>query len=333
MKYPEIYLDADDVERGYYVYAHRCKATNAVFYVGKGKKDRAWSAERSRAWQEHVGKLAAGFEVILLHENLTENEAIDLERVEIEANGGPASTGGRLVNWIPGEAGLGFGVAAKVTLDLGKSSDDAAEDEYDRISAAAFAAYEQARKYKTLTAAQKNAIRDLFDQIVMPAKQQMDSRVEEYFEMRAAAGLLESPGVLDTFVSQADEIERLTTQIRHRKMKYSDFCDEVDVCIESLMTALALAEEKGEQETYLASCRRVLEGLCEWSGCFAEGTIEIAIRASDAAFLTHKYIAGNGTEQMFAAYLSIVRRIQGQKRADGLAELRADLLARREQPT
>jgi hypothetical protein len=34
-----LYIDADGVKRGYYVYAHKDCATGSVFYVGKGSEN------------------------------------------------------------------------------------------------------------------------------------------------------------------------------------------------------------------------------------------------------------------------------------------------------
>jgi hypothetical protein len=66
----------------YYVYAHYTPDTNEVFYIGKGKGRRAWVGEKSRFvnlnWCRKV-ETHGGFVVKLLHENLTEGEALLLE--------------------------------------------------------------------------------------------------------------------------------------------------------------------------------------------------------------------------------------------------------------
>lgn len=61
----------------YYVYIHKDKDTGEVFYVGKGRRDRASSKTgRSSAWKE---RSVSGFEVDYLHKDLSECEAIELE--------------------------------------------------------------------------------------------------------------------------------------------------------------------------------------------------------------------------------------------------------------
>ncbi len=63
----------------YYVYFHRRNDTNEIFYVGKGKGDRAFNTnKRTKIW-EQTCKDAGGAYVEIFRYNLTENEAIDLE--------------------------------------------------------------------------------------------------------------------------------------------------------------------------------------------------------------------------------------------------------------
>ena len=64
----------------YYIYLHRKETDNSVFYVGKGKNNRAWEkskSERNQYWHRIVNKY--GYSVEIVFENLTEEEAFDLE--------------------------------------------------------------------------------------------------------------------------------------------------------------------------------------------------------------------------------------------------------------
>jgi hypothetical protein len=62
----------------YYVYFHFCGKTQNIFYVGKGKGDRAFnSVNRTTRWHNYVK--ANGYTVKIMYENLTENEALSLE--------------------------------------------------------------------------------------------------------------------------------------------------------------------------------------------------------------------------------------------------------------
>lgn len=69
-------------ENRYYVYLHK-DLNNAIFYVGKGTGSRAWCKKgRSQNWH----KVSADGIIVELHtENLTETEALTLERQLIES--------------------------------------------------------------------------------------------------------------------------------------------------------------------------------------------------------------------------------------------------------
>lgn len=88
----------------FYVYIHRKKSNNEIFYVGKGKDRRAyWKSRRNQYWQNIVNKY--GYIVEILKDNLTENEAFNLEMETIKeykkqninlcnmTNGGEGMTG------------------------------------------------------------------------------------------------------------------------------------------------------------------------------------------------------------------------------------------------
>lgn len=73
------YIDGEGVERGYYVYLHKDKATGKVFYVGKGIGRRAWeTGRRSNTWKEKVASLTNGWEVEILAKDLSELKAFEL---------------------------------------------------------------------------------------------------------------------------------------------------------------------------------------------------------------------------------------------------------------
>jgi len=79
--------------RGHYVYAHT-DSSGKVFYVGKGKERRAWSTERHPLWYRYTeNHLGGQFNVLILHDNLSPEEADDLEASWI------AQCSPDLVNW------------------------------------------------------------------------------------------------------------------------------------------------------------------------------------------------------------------------------------------
>jgi len=71
-------LDKDKND-GFYIYTHVRPDTNEVFYVGKGRDNRAYrKSGRNKHWHNIVNK-AGGFEVQILAENLIESLALELE--------------------------------------------------------------------------------------------------------------------------------------------------------------------------------------------------------------------------------------------------------------
>jgi hypothetical protein len=70
----------------YYIYFHINKTTGDVFYVGKGKDTRAWKKDnRNNHWNNIVNKY--GYEVHIIHENLSEQRAFDWEKLYISMFG------------------------------------------------------------------------------------------------------------------------------------------------------------------------------------------------------------------------------------------------------
>lgn len=75
------------VRRDYYVYTH-ADPTGAVFYVGKGCGKRAWSKDRQSVWLHYVKHhLDGNYEVRIVHDHLTEQEAERLEDVVARSYG------------------------------------------------------------------------------------------------------------------------------------------------------------------------------------------------------------------------------------------------------
>ena len=93
----------------YYVYTHLNPQTKEIFYVGIGKGNRAWNkgAGRNKFWENYVNKY--GFEVEIIAENITRNQAGKIE-IELITHLGrrQIEEGGTLVNRsIGGDGGSG----------------------------------------------------------------------------------------------------------------------------------------------------------------------------------------------------------------------------------
>jgi hypothetical protein len=91
---PEIAPDAKPTGHGeYYVYVHRDK-NGQIFYVGKGRGDRAWSKDHHPVWHQYVESRCGGqYTVQIVSYHQTEDEALSVE------SGYIAKYGPQLVNW------------------------------------------------------------------------------------------------------------------------------------------------------------------------------------------------------------------------------------------
>lgn len=87
------------------VYFHKRNDTNEVFYVGIGKTDRAYSKHnRSKSWKRVVYKV--GFTAEVIHEELSWEEACELEKKYIKELGRRDLGLGVLVNHTDGGDGV-----------------------------------------------------------------------------------------------------------------------------------------------------------------------------------------------------------------------------------
>jgi len=79
--------------RLFYVYAHACP-DGKIFYVGKGVRRRAWDKQRHFLWHRYVDtRLGGHYDVLILHDGLTEEDADHLESEWI------AQESSTVVNW------------------------------------------------------------------------------------------------------------------------------------------------------------------------------------------------------------------------------------------
>lgn len=68
----------------FYVYQHKIPSTGEIFYIGKGKGNRAFSKVRNKYWHKIAGKHE--YVVELVKENMTEVEAFKLEEDLIKSH-------------------------------------------------------------------------------------------------------------------------------------------------------------------------------------------------------------------------------------------------------
>lgn len=88
----------------FYVYLHVREDTGVPFYVGKGYGNRCMQRDRSNVyWKNIVNK--HGFDVVFLEENLSEQDAFELEKYWINRIGRMCDNQGPLVNITTGGDG------------------------------------------------------------------------------------------------------------------------------------------------------------------------------------------------------------------------------------
>ena len=103
----------------YYIYFHINPIKNEIFYVGKGKNNRAYDKnQRSRFWKNVVKKY--GYIVDIFEMNLTEQEAFNREIFYIEEIGRKDLGTGPLVNMSKG----GIGGSSRTGAILSKNTKD-----------------------------------------------------------------------------------------------------------------------------------------------------------------------------------------------------------------
>jgi hypothetical protein len=78
--------------KNYYVYLHKRKGTNKIFYVGKGTKsksgiNRIESSKNRNIWWQHIVEKDGGFDYEIYRDSLTEDEAFSLEKELIDTIG------------------------------------------------------------------------------------------------------------------------------------------------------------------------------------------------------------------------------------------------------
>lgn len=103
----------------YYVYIHRRKSDNSIFYVGKGCRKRAWSKDRSAHWKRIYHK--HGVIVEIVQNGLQEWYAFELEQSLILKYGRLSDGTGLLVNHFEGGTQAGRPVCKNINQKISEA--------------------------------------------------------------------------------------------------------------------------------------------------------------------------------------------------------------------
>ena len=209
-----LYIDGEGITRGYYVYVHKDPETGAVFYVGKGHGRRAWQRTgRHQLWLGKTRDLKGLWDVGLVHTDLSEIEAFELEARLVKEHGGPASCGGKLTNWLPG----GEDPIAMI-VGLPKEWSDFIQ------------AYDDEREFKELP-------RDHQEGVALQLKQHLDPVVETLEELAEKAeddfdealedSITDFESIIGSTLSQANELLR-------RRISWKDVCLSLEEMVDDL---------------------------------------------------------------------------------------------------
>ncbi|NBW79607.1 MAG: hypothetical protein EBR27_11440 [Betaproteobacteria bacterium] len=94
------------IDTKFYVYRHINLDTNEIFYIGKGCGDRHYSrVGRNKLWYNYINK-NTNWKSEIIYSELSEENAYDLEKSEIQKIGRKINGNGTLLNILPG--GKGF---------------------------------------------------------------------------------------------------------------------------------------------------------------------------------------------------------------------------------
>lgn len=106
------------MERNKVVYLHRKQSDDSIFYVGMGDLKRAYSKQRSEWWRKLVEKY--GYKIEIYKDNLTQEEAFNLEVELISKYGRIDLKNGQLINQTKG--GLAVeGISCNISKKKSKS--------------------------------------------------------------------------------------------------------------------------------------------------------------------------------------------------------------------
>jgi hypothetical protein len=231
----KLYIDRHGIKRGYYVYVHKDCASGEVFYVGKGHGQRAWKTKcRNSKWESKVTSLSDGWQVEIVQDDLSENEAFDLEISLIQKYGGPQALGGKLTN----EA---LGGESSLEIHLGFQFDD---NDWSK-------AYFDARLFNQLPREKEEALVNEYNESLSSVYHDIESFKDEAFNQDDEK-LIELADNLECFAGSLMDFNR---DFLRRRISWKELAISVEDIIEDIEFDLE------EEQMYHGDTRSVLESL------------------------------------------------------------------------
>lgn len=121
------------VKKDHYVYAHINNESKVIFYIGQGKGKREFDKTgRNDEWLKLVNKLKGKYNIQIVADGLTQDEAFDLEHELIKKYGKIKNNNGTLVNITDG--GLNEGVYIDLTKEFGDTIMSEVEKIFNSLS-------------------------------------------------------------------------------------------------------------------------------------------------------------------------------------------------------
>lgn len=231
----KLYIDPHGVKRGYYVYFHKECSTGEIFYVGKGHGKRAWDTKsRNSRWESKVTSLSGGWQVEIVQDNLSENEAFDLEISLIEKYGGPEAIGGKLTN----EA---LGGESSLEIHLGFQFDDNGWSQ----------AYFDARFFKQFPREKEEALVQEYNESLLSIYHNIDRFNEEALNQDNDK-LIEIADNLECF---AGTLVNFNRDFLRRRISWKELAISIEDMIEDIECDLE------DEQMYHGDARLVLESV------------------------------------------------------------------------
>ena len=209
--------------RGYYVYLHKDRKAGEVFYVGKGQEQRAWQdTGRNDLWNNKVSALVNGWEVEIVQQDLTENEAFALEAELVNKYGRCAAEGGALTNWIPGGENP---VSIECSMEI--PGDGGWTDKYHEV-----------REFKKFSRVEEEAIVKAFNnelQLIYTSVQRLVKEARELYDDELSENINDLEYTISFLLDAITEFLRRRISWKDLAIEFEEQFDQLEMMIDDIV--------------------------------------------------------------------------------------------------